>query len=170
MSDVLIFILAVVYLGIGVAIMFWIKRDSEFRGMGTADLLAYGSIILWPLFGILYVLMKPQEQLDDLAAKKSVQDFKNFMRTRKASESDFGKSIDKYKKTAPDAPLELVKPEEEFRDYHLEELINACEWMEALRTANDMLRFAREQQEHQRIDSYERYIREIKDKRLQEMG
>jgi hypothetical protein len=55
--------------------------------------------------------------------------------------------------------------EKEFRDYHLEDLINQKEWMEALRTANDMLRFAREQQEDARVVAYDRYIKEIKDQR-----
>ncbi len=162
-------IIAVIYLGIGAACMLWIKRDSEFRNMGTADLLGYGSIVLWPIFTPLYYFMRPDEALKDLAAKGSYTDFRNFMKSRKASDSDFGKSIDKYRKTSPDSPLELMTEEQQYKDLHLEELINNSEWQEAMRTANDMLRFAREQQEYTRVKAYEQYINDIKEKRLREL-
>ena len=160
-----IFIGIIIYLGIGVALMYWIKRDSEFREMSTKEMLAYGSIVLWPIFATLYALLKPPEALEDRAAKTSYQDFKNFMRTRKPSDGDLLKNLDKYKRTSPDKPMEITGTEEEFRDHHLEELINTGEYQEALRTANDMLRFAREQQEYGRVAAYERYIIEIKKKR-----
>jgi len=163
----IVIIIAVVYVGIGIGLMLWIRRDNEFRMMETIDLYAYGSIILWPILAPLYYFLRPPEQVEDLAAKKSHQDFKNFMRQRKRLDSDLLRTLDKQ--TSPDTPFEIAG-EEEFRDMHLEGLINAGEWQEAMRTANDMLRFAREQQEFRRIEAYERYIKDIKDRRLAEMN
>ena len=156
----------VVYVVIGTVLMLWIKRDSEFRNMDTSDFLAYGSIIFWPITAILYMVFRSPEALDDQAAKSTYQDFANFMRERKASDTDFMKHVDSFKKTSPDDPLELQGGTgEEYRDHHIEELMNTGAYQEALRTANDMLRFAREQQEYGRVEAYERYIFEIKKKR-----
>jgi len=155
----------IIYLGIGVALMMWIKHDAEFREMGTSDMLAYGSIIFWPILALLYSIMRPPEALEDKAAEGTHDDFKNFMRDRKASDTDFMKHVDQFKKTSPDDPLHIDSTDEEYRDQHLEELINTASYQEALRTANDMLRFAREQQEYGRVVAYERYIFEIKKKR-----
>ncbi len=160
----IVFVVAVVYIGIGIGFMLWIKRDNEFRMMESIDLYAYGSIVLWPVLAPLYYFLRPPEQIEDLGVKKSHQDFKNFMRQRKRLDADLLSTLDKQ--TSPDKPFEISGAEGEFRDMHLEDLINAREWQEALRTANDMLRFAREQQEHNRIEAYDRYIKEIKDKRV----
>jgi hypothetical protein len=161
-------ILAVVYLGIGFGLMLWINHDNEFREMPGGDILAYGSVFLWPIFAPIYYFLRPPEQLEDLASKKTYQDFKNFMRERGRLDSGL---LSKLEATKPDEPYEIGgELKDEFRDYHLEELINDGEWMEALRTANDMLRFAREQQEHTRVMAYERYIKEIKDRRREEMA
>jgi uncharacterized membrane protein YciS (DUF1049 family) len=162
----IILITAVIYIGIGVWIMVWIRTDNQFRMSEMVDILAYGSIILWPITALMWLSMRPPEQLDDLGAKKSYQDFKNFMRSRRGLDTDLLSSIDKYaKKTTGTDPYEITTAQPEFRDFHLEELIQKKEWMEALRTANDMLRFAREQQEETRVTAYEVYIKEIKDKR-----
>jgi len=163
-----ILLIVVIYLGIGFGLMSWIKRDSEFRMMEGIDLYAYGSIVLWPVMALLYYYLRPPEALDDLAAKKSHQDFKNFMRQRKKDEGDLMSSLNK--KTSPDDPYEIKDSKDEYRDLHIEELINMKEWQEALRTSNDMLRFAREQQEHVRVEVYEQYIKEIKEKRRIESG
>lgn len=166
MSFSIILITAVIYIGIGVWIMVWMRSDNQFRMSEMADVLTYGSIILWPITALLWLSLRPPEQLDDLGIKKSYQDFKNFMRSRSRLDSDLLSSIDKYtKKTTGDEPYEITSTQPEFRDFHLEELIRKKEWMEALRTANDMLRFAREQQEEARVTAYEVYIKEIKDKR-----
>jgi len=165
-NPILILIIIIVYLGIGIGAMFRIRQDSEFREMETVSLFAYGSIILWPILWPLYELTKSPEQLEDLGAKKTYQDFKNFMRTRKKSDMDLFTRLDKA--TSPDKPIEISDERDDYRDYPLEELISQGKWMEALRTANDMLRFAREQQEHGRALAYERYIFEIKEKRRQE--
>ncbi|MCX6647747.1 MAG: hypothetical protein NTY09_15520 [bacterium] len=162
----IILIIAVVYVGIGVWAMTWIKTDNLFRMSEIADILAYGSVILWPVTIIAWLAARPPEKLEDLAAKKSHQDFKNFMKQRGVKDFDLDASLKKYaKKTSSDKPYEIAEAEVDFRDYHLEDLINQKEWMDALRTANDMLRFAREQQEDARVVAYDRYIREIKDKR-----
>lgn len=165
-----ILIIAVVYLGIGVWAMTWIRADNQFRMSEAGDLFAYGSIFLWPISLILWLATRPPEQLEDLAAKKTYQDFKNFMKKRGVRDLDLDASLKKYaKQTSSDKPYEISEAEKEFRDYHLEDLIKQKEWMEALRTANDMLRFAREQQEEPRVAAYERYIREIKDQRRDDM-
>jgi hypothetical protein len=162
----IILIIAVVYLGIGVWAMTWIKTDNQFRMSEMADIFAYGSIILWPVTCLVWLAARPPERLEDLAAKKSHQDFKNFMKERGVKDFDLDASLKKYaKKTSSDKPYEIAEVEKDFRDYHLEALISQKEWMEALRTANDMLRFAREQQEEARVVAYDRYIREIKDQR-----
>jgi uncharacterized membrane protein YciS (DUF1049 family) len=169
-SFLIVIIIIAAYLGIGIWIMTWIRSDNQFRMSEMADLFAYGSIILWPIAAPLWLLLRPPEQLQDLAAKKSYQDFKNFMRSRSSAEKDLFTSIDKYaKKTSPETPYEIKESGQEFRDYHLEELIYQKEWMEALRTANDMLRFAREQQEEARVVVYEKYIKDIKDKRREDV-
>jgi hypothetical protein len=161
------FLAVIVYIGIGVALMFWIRRDNEFRYSEIGDMLAYGSIILWPITALLWLATRPPEQLQDLAAKKTYQDFRNFMKTRKAAEGDFLKNLDKYK--PGEKVFEIEDKTAGFQDLHLESLIESGEWQEALRTANDMLRFAREQQEYARATAYERYIKEIKDRRKEEM-
>jgi hypothetical protein len=163
-----VFIGIIVYMAVGVGLMLWMRHDNEFRMMESIDIFSYGSIILWPVLVPLYIFLRPPEQLEDLAAKKSHQDFKNFMRQRKHLDTDLLAKLDKQ--TSPDQPYEISGATEEFRDHHLEDLIHGCEWQEAMRTANDMLRFAREQQEYSRIEAYERYIKEIKDKRLEEMS
>jgi len=163
---ILALIIAIIYLGIGFALMLWIRRDNEFREWELGEMLAYVSIVLWPMSALLYVGLRPEEQLDDLAAKKTYQDFKNFMRQRKRGEGDLFAKLDKQ--TSPGKPLEIADARDEYRDYHLEDLINQKKWFEALRTANDMLRFAREQQEYTRAAAYESYIREIKDKRRED--
>jgi hypothetical protein len=89
------------------------------------------------------------------------------MRERKRLDSDLLAGLDR--RTTPDKPLELGQ-EPEFRDLHLEELINSGNYNEAMRTANDMLRFAREQQEENRVSAYQRYINQIMDKRRDELG
>jgi hypothetical protein len=165
----MILLVVIVYIGIGVGVMLWIKRDKEFRNMETGDALAYGSILFWPITAIIYLALRPPEQIQDLAAKKSYQDFKQFMRDRKSIDADHMTKLDRA--TTPDKPFEVtITEQEEFRDHHLEDLIKASEWMEATRTANDMLRFAREQQEYNRVEAYEKYLKEIKTKRLAEMG
>jgi hypothetical protein len=167
-SPIAIIIIILIYLGIGFGIMLWIRRDSEFREWATAETLAYGSVVLWPIFGPLYYYLRPPEQLEDLASKKTYQDFKRFMRERGRIDRDLLSKLDRA--TKPEEPYEIAEEAIAFRDYHLEDLINQGEWMEALRTANDMLRFAREQQEQARMVAYERYIREIKDRRREEMA
>ena len=162
-----ILIIVIIYLAVGVGIMLWIRRDNEFREAATGDIFSYGSIVLWPVLAPLWAAFRPPEQLEDLAAKKTYQDFKNFMRERRRFDGDLLSSLEK---TTPEEPLEIGMEEAEFRDHHLEELIDQSQFQEALRTANDMLRFAREQQEHARVAAYERYIKEIKDKRRQELG
>lgn len=165
-NPVTIIIITIVYVGIGVGIMSWIRSDNQFRMSDMIDIFAYGSIILWPVTILLWLATRPPEQLEDLAAKKSYQDFKNFMKKRGVRDMDLDSSLKKYaNKTSSDNPYEIVEVEKEFKDLHLEMLIQQKEWMEALRTANDMLRFAREQQEESRVVAYERYIKEIKDKR-----
>lgn len=142
------------------------RSDNQFRMSEMADVLTYGSIILWPVTSLLWLSLRPPEQLDDLGLKKSYQDFKNFMQSRSRIDTDLLSSLDKHaKKTTGDQPYEITSAQPDFRDFHLEELILKKEWMEALRTANDMLRFAREQQEEARVIAYEAYIKEIKDKR-----
>lgn len=169
MNPIVLIILALVYLGIGFGLMLWIQHDNEFREMPGGDILAYGSVLLWPIFATLYYFLRPAEKLEDLASKKTYQDFKNFMKERGRLDSDLLSKLDKS--TKPDEPYEIGgELKEEFRDYHLEDLMNNSEWMEALRTANDMLRFAREQQEYTRVMAYERYIKEIKDRRRDEMA
>lgn len=163
---VLITVLIIIYLGIGIYVMIWIKKDDEFRYAPMANFLSYSSIILWPLTAILWTYTKPEEQLQDLAAQKSYADFKRFMRERKRGEGDLLSKLDK--RTQPDKPLELGK-ESTFRDFHLEELINSGNYHEAMRTANDMLRFAREQQENDRVVAYQKYIKEIQDRRRAEL-
>ncbi len=158
------FIAAIFYLLVGVGLMVWIKRDNEFRYSEAGEILAYSAIVFWPVAALLWAVTRPPEQIEDLGAKKTYQDFKSFMRQRKPGESDLGAKL--AGRTTPDKPLEIGEEEQpEFKDLHLEGLISKKEYMEALRTANDMLRFAREQQEHVRIEAYEKYIKEIKDKR-----
>jgi len=167
-NPIVTIILVLVYLGIGFGLMLWIQHDNEFREMPGGDILAYGSVLLWPILAPLYYFLRPPEQLQDLASKKTYQDFKNFMKERGRLDSDL---LSKLEATKPDEPYEIGgELKSEFKDYHLEELINNSEWMEALRTANDMLRFAREQQEHARVEAYERYIKEIKDRRRDEIA
>lgn len=167
-----ILIIVIIYLVVGVVLMTWIRRDNEFRESETGDLFSYGSIVLWPIMAPLWLVARPPEQLEDLAARKTHQDFRNFMRRRKRGEGDMWSSLERRleKKTSPGEPLELGVEEPEFRDFHLEELIEAGKYQEALRTANDMLRFAREQQEHTRVAAYERYVKEIKDRRREELA
>jgi len=160
-------IIVIVYLGIGAAAMLWIKKDNEFRYSEIADILAYSSIVFWPVTAPLWYFTRPPEQLQDLAAKKTYQDFKNFMKSRKASDADFLKHLDSYK--PGEKTFEIDDKSAGFQDVHLESLIQKGEWQEALRTANDMLRFAREQQEHARVAAYEMYIREIKEKRKSDL-
>lgn len=165
--ELLLIIGIIIYLAIGVGTMVWIQRDNEFRYAEGAAIFAYGSIVLWPVMALLWYYLRPSEQIQDLAAAKSHADFKRFMRERKRSEGDLLSRLDK--KTSPDEPLELGR-EPAFRDYHLEELIESGNLNEAMRTANDMLRFAREQQEQDRVAAYQRYINKIMDKRREEMN
>jgi hypothetical protein len=116
----------------------------------------------------MWYFMRPEPTYQDLAAKKSHQDFKNFMKTRKAKDQDILGRLDQ--RTRPDKPLEIQDAFDAYRDHHLEELIAQGAWQDAIRTANDMLRFAREQQEEARVAAYERYIKDIKAKRLEELG
>lgn len=167
MNPILI-IFILVYLAIGFGIMLWIQHDNEFRESELGPPLAYGSVVLWPIAAVLWLLMRPHEQLEDLASRKTYHDFKRFMRERGRLDQDLLSRLEKA--TRPDKPMEIADAREQYRDYHLEELINSSKWMEALRTANDMLRFAREQQEFGRAAAYEQYIRELKEKRRQEMG
>jgi len=166
-NEIMVVLIVFVYIAIGIGVMFWIQKDNEFRHSEAAQLLAYGSIVLWPIFGIVWLATRPPEQVTDLAAKKSYQDFKNFMRSRRNLDTSLLSKLDKA--TTPEDPLH-IKQEEEFRDYHLEELIEAKQWQEATRTANDMLRFAREQMEFQRVEAYERYVKRIKELHLEEIG
>ncbi|HEX9744801.1 MAG TPA: hypothetical protein VGB30_05185 [bacterium] len=153
-----------VYLAAGVGVMLWIRQDNEFRYADTGDMLAYVSIVLWPVTAILWVFTRPEEQLQNLDAKKTHQDFRNFMKERKEK----GDLLENLKATTVENPLELQKVESEFRDYHIEELMDKKEWMEALRTSNDMLRFAREQQEYDRVIAYEGYVKRIKELRARD--
>jgi hypothetical protein len=163
-----IIVAIIIYLGIGVYAMMWIQKDNEFRNTESVTLFASGSIILWPLMWPLWTMLRNPEQLQDLGRKKSHEDFKDFMKTRKRGDQDILGRLDQ--RTAPDKPLEIGTDVEEFRDLHLEELINHGDLNEAMRTANDMLRFAREQQEAARVAAYQRYINQIMDKRRDELG
>ncbi|MFH1676995.1 MAG: hypothetical protein ABIC40_08205 [bacterium] len=165
----LIIIGIIVYLGVGIYAMSWIRKDNEFRNSEIIDFYSYGSIILWPITWLMWANFRPSEQLQDLAAKKSYQDFKNFMRSRKKGEGDL---FSRFEKTAPDKPLDITagKREITYRDYNIEELMEKGQYQEALRTANDMLRFAREQLESDRMAAYEKYIKEIKQKRRAELS
>ena len=167
-----ILVIVIIYLAVGVALMAWIRRDNEFREAETADIFSYGSIVLWPILVPLWAVTRPPEQLEDLGAKKTHQDFRNFMRQRKRGEGDMWRGLEKRleRRTTPERPLELGVDGPEFRDLHLEGLIEDGKYQEALRTANDMLRFAREQQEHGRVAAYERYIKEIKERRREELA
>ena len=168
MNSIVTIIIVLVYLGIGFAVMMWIQRDNEFRESEMVDFYAYGSVILWPVLGPVWLGVRPDERLEDLASKKTYHDFKRFMKERKGFDQDLLSRLEKS--AEPDEPMTIRAQPVDFRDYHLEELIEQSKWMEGLRTANDMLRFAREQQENERVAAYERYIREIKDKRRQEMA
>jgi hypothetical protein len=159
-------IVSIIYLGIGVGVMLWIQKDNEFREASGADMFAYGAIILWPVLGPLWYYLRPPEQIQDLAASKTYADFKNFMKARKHIDSDLLSKLDKQ--TSPDQPLAL-KQGEEWHDKHLEDLIESGNWNEAMRTANDMLRFSREQQEAERVEAYTRYIKLIMDRRREEL-
>ena len=160
-------IIIIVYLGAGVGVMLWIRKDNEFREAPGVELYAYGSIALWPVLGPLWYYTRPPEQIQDLAAAKSFADFQRFMKERKKGDQDLLARLDK--RTSPDKPLELGQGEE-YRDLHLEDLINSGNYNEAMRTANDMLRFAREQQEGARVVAYQRYINLIMDRRRDELG
>jgi len=161
-----IIIAIIVYLGIGVTCMLWIQKDNEFRYAQGVEMYTYGSIILWPLLAPLWYYLRPAEQVQDLGAAKSHADFKKFMRERKRLDTDLLAKLDK--RTTPGSPLELAQ-EATFRDLHLEELINSGNYNEAMRTANDMLRFAREQQENDRVVSYQKYVKDIQDRRRAEL-
>jgi len=160
-----IWIGVLIYVVIGIGILVWIKNDNEFRHSDTAELLAWVSIIMWPAAAIIWLAMRPEEQIHDLGLKKSHQDFKNFMRQRRADDADFMKHI---RSTTPDNPMKIGDASD-YHDYPLEELIEKGEWQEALRTSNDMLRFAKEQQEMERVVAYERYIKDIKQKRQDDL-
>jgi hypothetical protein len=164
--EIWIIIAIIVYLGIGVGCLLWVQKDNEFRDASGVELYMYGSIILWPLLAPLWYYLRPSEQIQDLAAAKSHDDFKKFMRERKRLDQDILARLDQ--RTSPDKPLEIGQ-EETFRDLHLEELINSGNWNEAMRNANDMLRFAREQQEEARVVAYQRYMKEIMDRRRDEL-
>ncbi len=163
----MIWIYVIVWVAIGLAVLIWIRKDNEFRHSDIADFYAFGSLIFWPLTAPGWLFGRPSEQVEDLSVKKTHQDFKNFMKTRKVSDGDFFKHLDLHKS---DKTVEIGGDEPDFQDLHLEEIIGKKQWQEALRTANDMLRFSREQQEHSRVLAYERYIKVIKDKRRDDMG
>jgi hypothetical protein len=157
----------ILYIGVGGAVMMWIQKDNEFRSAEGVDIFAYGSLILWPLMALLWYYLRPPEQIQDLAAAKSHADFKKFMRERRRLDQDLLAKLDK--RTTPELPYEIGQGEG-YRDHPLEDLIEAGNYQEAMRTANDMLRFAKEQQEHERVAAYQRYIKQIQDKRRDELG
>lgn len=160
-------IIIVIYIGVGIGVMLWVQRDNEFREAPGIELYTFGSIVFWPVLGPLWYYTRPPEQVQDLAASKSFADFQRFMKERKKGDQDLLSGLDR--RTTPDKPLE-IRQETEYRDLHLEELINSGNYHEAMRTANDMLRFAREQEEGARVMAYTRYINMIMDRRREELG
>jgi hypothetical protein len=166
-TPIVIIFIAGAYLAIGIWGLFWVKEDNELRLADFGDIFAYLSVVLWPIVLPIWLLVRPGQQVEDLAAKKNYKDFKRFMRERSKFDMDLRSKLDKA--TTPEKPMEISDAREDFRDYHLEELIRGGEWQEALRTANDMLRFAKEQQENARVAVYDRYIKEIKELRNKEM-
>lgn len=151
-----------IYVAIGAVGLMYIKRDNEFRYAELGEMLAWTSLVLWPITLTVWMMTRPDEQLQDLVSKKTHADFKKFMRERKHADYQPLKHLSQ---TSPEKPMELGHKPEEFRDHHLEDLIENKEWMEAIRTANDMLRFAREQQETDRVEAYVKYIKKIKEDR-----
>ena len=59
MNPIVTIILVLVYLGIGFGLMLWIQHDNEFREMPGGDILAYGSVLLWPILAPLYYFLRP---------------------------------------------------------------------------------------------------------------
>ena len=85
------------------------------------------------VMGPLWYYLRPPEAILETWRRKSHADFKKFMRERRRLDQVPSARLDK--RTTPEKPLEIGSADPNYRDLHLEELINSGNYNEAMRNA-----------------------------------
>jgi hypothetical protein len=167
----------VAYALIGIYCFFWIKRDAEFR-TGPWVIMSLMSLFLWPIMVFIWMLVRGEEHMTDIAAKQSHRDYLIYMRTKK--DKDLFTSLPKpaTSRTGHETrvsqeqsnDIEAVKQGEgPFHDYNIESLIENGQLDEALASAISMKKVAIDMEEDDRVARYDEYIQRIEHAKRSEL-
>ena len=158
------------YTLVGIFSFFWIKSDADFRA-GPWVLIGLLTLFLWPIMNLIWILVRGEEHITEMAAKQTHRDFRKYMREKEDkdlfvnfdSQAEAAQKLQSEQMVNPDDLDSKRKPGEAYTDLNIERLMEEGQFDEALAAAEEMKKVAEASGETDRLGVYETYIHRIED-------